>query len=181
MDLIITFGLVTLVIMLQFAVVPGIILKRATKVSELNGYPIYMIESNDINAFSLISIWGKHILVTKGLLSKEDNEHIAAALMHEIGHIRLNHHIKMSLCIISIIIVFTYLLNYVIFLVPFVISVLAIQRYLQRRFELEADKFATKFINAKLLHDLITKYGENKISFLSTHPNIKIRLKNISK
>jgi Zn-dependent protease with chaperone function len=100
--------------------------------------------------------------------------------MHELGHLKLNHHVKMSLYIISVIIAFTYLLNLNLFvLIPFGLFALFMQRYFQRRFELSADKFALRFTNRRLLEDLITKYDVKETTFLSTHPNIHVRLKNI--
>ncbi|ACP36277.1 peptidase M48 Ste24p [Sulfolobus islandicus Y.G.57.14] len=180
MDLIITFGLLTLVILLEFVVVPAIVLKRVTKFSTLYDYPIYIVNSNEVNAYSLNSVWGKFIVITRGLVNEEDEEHVRAAIMHELGHLKLNHHVKMSLYIISVIIAFTYLLNLNLFvLIPFGLFALFMQRYFQRRFELSADKFALRFTNRRLLEDLITKYDVKETTFLSTHPNIHVRLKNI--
>ncbi|AAK43331.1 peptidase M48 Ste24p [Saccharolobus solfataricus] len=181
MDLIITFGLLTLVVLLEFIVVPAIILKRGTKFSTIYNYPIYIINSTEINAYSLTSVWGKFIVLTRGLVNGEDEEHIKAAIMHEVGHLKLNHHVKMSLYIISVIMVFTYLLGVnMLTLIPFALVALLVQRYLQRRLELGADRFALRFINKKMLEDLITKYDMKETTFLSTHPNIHVRLKNIN-
>jgi Zn-dependent protease with chaperone function len=71
-DLIITFGLLTLVILLEFVVVPAIVLKRVTKFSTLYDYPIYIVNSNEVNAYSLNSVWGKFIVITRGLVNEED-------------------------------------------------------------------------------------------------------------
>ncbi|QGA67972.1 M48 family metalloprotease [Sulfolobus sp. E11-6] len=181
MDLIITFGLLTLVILLEFIVVPAIMLKRTIRFSTIWNYPIYIVNSNEVNAYSLTSVWGKFIVITRGLVNGEDEEHIKAAIMHEVGHLKLNHHVKMSLYIISIIVTFSYLLNFNLFaLIPFAFFALFMQRYFQRRFELSADKFALRFTNRRLLEDLIIKYNVKETTFLSTHPNIHVRLKNIN-
>ncbi|MEM0091132.1 MAG: M48 family metalloprotease [Saccharolobus sp.] len=181
MNLLITFALVPLIIVLEFIVLPAIILKKVIKrLYILDNYPIFVLNSNSNNAFSFTSIWGKFIVITSSLLNKEDDEHINAVIAHELGHIKLNHHIKMTIFIISIIIMLSSVLNYPLLVPLFAVFALFSQRYIQRRLELEADKFATIYVNKDLLKDIIIKYNDNKTSLLSTHPSTQVRLKNIS-
>ncbi|AOL16315.1 peptidase M48 Ste24p [Sulfolobus sp. A20] len=182
MEIIITFIIVSLVILLQLVVVPAIILKRAKKFSQFYKYPVYLLNSDEINAFSIFSIWGKFIVVTKELIDREDEKHINAALAHEVGHLESNHHLKMLGIIVLIVILFTFfIIRYPLLILPFIMVVFISQRYLLRRFELNADNFATKIINKDLLIDLIMKYNDKTSTFLSTHPNIQVRLKNINR
>ncbi len=182
MEIIITFIIVSLVILLQLVVVPAIILKRAKRLFKFYKYPVYLLDSDEINAFSIFSIWGKFIVVTKELIDREDESHVNAALAHEVGHLESNHHLKMLGIIISIIFLFTlFIIKYPLLILPFILIVFASQRYLLRKFELNADNFATKIINKDLLVDLIMKYNDRTTTFLSTHPNIQVRLKNINR
>lgn len=181
MNLFITFVLVPLVIILEFIVVPALVLKKSTKISYINNYPVFMINSNEINAYSLTSIWGKFIVISKGLILNEDKNHVYAAIAHELGHIKLNHHLKMNLFIVMVIVIFSFLISYPILLIPFTVFALILQRYISRTLELNADKYAVKMTkNKQLLEELIIKYNDRKTTFLSTHPNIQARLKNIN-
>jgi predicted Zn-dependent protease len=68
--------------------------QKVAKVSDRNNIPYYfkVVDSSDINAFALP---GGYIYITRGLLSKMDNEaQLAAVLGHEIGHVTARHSMK---------------------------------------------------------------------------------------
>ncbi len=57
-----------------------------------NGFHTAILDSNELNAFATP---GGHILITKGLIKAAGNEEaLAAALAHELGHIQNDHSIR---------------------------------------------------------------------------------------
>ncbi len=140
---------------------------------------IKMKESSSVNAFSLP---GGTILVTSALLA-QSNDEILAAVAHELGHISRKHHLKgfivTGMLISSAILALGYL-GYLAGAFLILFSFL-FQRFLSRRFEFEADSYATALVGRESYSNLLMKYessGEGR-SILSTHPTVWERLKKI--
>jgi len=132
-------------------------------------------DSNDVNAFSTS---GNTIIVTSSLLNLDKKE-IMAAIAHELGHIKMKHHIKNLLIISLILIGFFSLLNMPLFALLFLLLGFLVQRFISRKFELEADKYAAKLTSKEALVLLINNYGDPSSSILSTHPSSILRVKKI--
>ncbi|WP_187152675.1 M48 family metalloprotease [Acidianus manzaensis] len=128
-----------------------------------------------INAFSLYN--GDIILTSASLNLKE--EEIKAMIAHELGHIKLHHHIKMLILINILVFALLNSVTNILFFIPLAITLILFQRYLSRFFELQADSFATRIVDKEVLHEIIIKYGERKSNILSTHPSALTRIKKI--
>ncbi|AWR97512.1 M48 family metalloprotease [Acidianus sulfidivorans JP7] len=137
--------------------------------------PVKIRNANYVNAFSL---YNGSIILTSASLNL-DNEEIYAMIAHELGHIRMHHHIKMLLLINILVFIMFININNIFVFIPIAISLILLQRYISRFFELQADSYAAKLVSKKALYNLIIKYGENKSSILSTHPSALTRIKKI--
>jgi Zn-dependent protease with chaperone function len=132
-------------------------------------------DCKDVNAFS---ISGNTVIITSSLLNLDKRE-VMAAIAHEVGHIKMKHHVK-NLIIISIMIIgFFLLLNMPLFTLSFLLTGFLIQRFISRKFELEADKYAAKITSKEALISLLNNYGDSSSSILSTHPSSILRVKKI--
>ena len=133
-------------------------------------------EDPRINAFSVIT--GK-ILITSASLNLPKCE-LDAMIAHEMGHIKLHHHLKMLILVNFLVLAFFYTAEVSIFLFIIMgISIVLIQRFISRKFEIQADKYASKLVGRDSLVNLISKYGETKSSLFSTHPPSSVRIKKI--
>ncbi|MBW9140707.1 MAG: M48 family metalloprotease [Candidatus Aramenus sp.] len=138
-------------------------------------FKLKLKDDSRVNAFSLVN---NVIVVTSSLLQLKDEE-VLAAIAHEVGHLKMRHHLK-SLAITSAVVLSFFLL---LGSLPLALSVsllgIVIQRYFSRRFEVEADKFASELVDKHSLIALIMNYGDTSSSFLSTHPSSVARIKKI--
>jgi predicted Zn-dependent protease len=68
------------------------IVVNSPKPEIFNGYHVFVLDSDEINAFATS---GGHIFVTRGLIGCTNSEDaLAAVIAHEIAHIQLQHSIK---------------------------------------------------------------------------------------
>ncbi|MCI2414239.1 MAG: M48 family metalloprotease [Candidatus Aramenus sp.] len=181
-----TFGLLSLsLIYVVYFAVSALVSKRhpevrvegVDEIRRMSGvnFKLKLKEDPRVNAFSLVN---NVIVVTSSLLHLKEEE-ILAAIAHEVGHLKMRHHLK-SLAIISAVVLSFFLL---LGSLPLALAVsllgIVIQRYLSRQFEVEADKFASGLVDKHSLITLIMNYGETSSSFLSTHPSSVARIKKI--
>ncbi|BDC19569.1 M48 family metallopeptidase [Acidianus sp. HS-5] len=177
---IIIFGLLSLLfINIAYFAVSVVLAKRFKPIKyDFLGKQIELKIKEDprINAFSVIS--GK-ILITSASLNLPKDE-LDAMIAHEMGHIKLHHHLKMLILVNALVLLFFYTAE--ISLILFVIagiSIVLIQRFISRKFEIQADKYASKLVGKGSLVNLISKYGEIKSNIFSTHPPSSVRIKKI--
>lgn len=147
-------------------------LKKLEKLFSVEGISIYLDKSDEINAYVI----GRNLVVTEGFL-KLNKEEKKAILAHEISHIRLNHYYKLRLFVFSGLFISFMLFQFNILLSLFSLLItFLLQRFIARKQEIEADKFAYKIVGNSL-KEVITKYGDKDSSIFSTHPSSIVRLK----
>ncbi len=177
---IIIFGLLSLLFIdIAYFAVSIILVKRFKSIKyDFLGKQIELKVKEDprINAFSVIS--GK-ILITSASLNLPKDE-LDAMIAHEMGHIKLHHHLKMLLLVNVLVFLFFYTaeISLVLFIVSG-ISIILFQRFISRKFEIQADKYASKLVGRGSLVNLISKYGETRSNIFSTHPPSSVRIKKI--
>ncbi|AEE93950.1 peptidase M48, Ste24p [Acidianus hospitalis W1] len=177
---IIIFGLLSLlVINVVYFAVSIILVKKFKSIKyDFLGKQIELKVKEDarVNAFSVIT--GK-ILVTSASLNLPKDE-LDAMIAHEMGHIKLHHHLKMLILVNLLVLLFFYTAEFSLFLfIISGISIVLIQRFISRKFEIQADRYASQLVGKGSLMNLIMKYGENKSSIFSTHPPSSARIKKI--
>lgn len=173
-----TFALLSLAIINAiYLVIPYIVKFDGEYFVELNGkiIPIKIKKSQYVNAFSL---YNGTIILTSKSLELEENE-VKAIVAHELGHLKLHHHLKMLIVINLLVFILLNLVNELIGFILTAIFLILFQRFLSRRFELEADLFASQMVGKEFLKKVILTYGETKSNILSTHPSSLTRVKNI--
>lgn len=176
----IIFGLLSLLLINVAYFVASIILvkkSRPMKYSFLDSQiEVLVKEDARVNALSVIT--GK-ILLTSASLNLPKDE-LDAMLAHEMGHIRLHHHLKMLILVNLMVLLFFYTAEISLPLfVAMGILIVLVQRFISRRFEIEADRYASRLVGRKPLVNLIMKYGEDKSGLFSTHPSSSARIKKI--
>ena len=144
--------------------------RKAVKLFEVNGLKVYVIASNEVNAF----VDGKKLFITRGALNLSDDE-IEVLLSHELSHVVL-HHSRFNI-LLTFLILFTVsvIAQFSLFL-SFLVSLLSlfVQRHIRRRQEVEADRLASLVVGKERLASLIRKYDNPNSSLLSTHPPLSV-------
>lgn len=144
----------------------------------VSGIKVYVKNSDQINAFTL----GKDkLVITSKILEITPNER-RAILAHELAHMELRHYLINKILLVVTVTVGAILgiLNQFPTLVIFLMSSLFIQRYIQRKLELQADKLASKVVGVNEMASLLLKYGDRSSSVFSTHPSVVTRVSNLS-
>lgn len=174
----VTFSLLSLIIIntIYFAL-PYLIKFDGEIVVDVSGEKILAkIKNGDyVNAFSL---YNGSIIITSRSLSLEESE-IKAIIAHELGHLKLHHHLKMLLILNALLFITLISISYLPIFIPLIIFFVLFQRFLSRKFELEADYYAARLVGKDALKKVILNYGENKSNILSTHPSSLTRIKKI--
>ncbi|MUN28871.1 M48 family metalloprotease [Sulfuracidifex metallicus] len=168
------------ILLLPFTLVPWMLKKKSYPIDYYHDQIRVLKGYSQINAFSVRGIRSHLILISESTLNLDYNE-LQAIIAHEEGHIKLNHHVKMTL--VMGIPIYTSLLliikGEVFFAIPILLITLLAQKVISRRFELEADRYALKTTSRDELASVISRYGERRSSLISTHPDVSTRLKNI--
>jgi len=139
---------------------------------------VHVKNSDLINAFIL----GKDkLVITSKILEIAPNE-IRAVLAHELAHMELRHYLINRVLLVVTVTGGTILgiLNQFPLLVVFLMSSLLIQRYVQRKLELQADKLASKVVGVNEMRSLLLRYGDKSSNIFSTHPSVVARVSNLS-
>ena len=180
--------------------------KKLEKIIKNKGfdYKIIILKGKIVNAYATgILPFSRTILIGKSLKKNMNEENLLSIIYHEIGHLKLNHLIKLYfintlLSLLSFLVFFCrqYYLStsqseiyepISIFALGVVIGILYwyIPGKIQYKLELEADYFASKIVGAKKYEEALIE-----LDFLSngdvskggtTNPNLKRRIKNIYK
>ncbi len=168
------------ILQLPFTLIPWIMRRKSFLIDE-GKYELRVLRGySQVNAFSIRGLTKGYIFLSDALLSL-DKSNLDAVIAHERGHLEMKHHIKMELIIGIPITLSLYLLmnGMTWFAIPLLVSTVILQRYVSRRFELEADRYALRTVSPHDLASLISSYGEKRSNFLSTHPDMLTRLKNL--
>jgi Zn-dependent protease with chaperone function len=170
--------------MIIFALLPLLLLSErlpllgSKYVFTVSGIKVYVKNSDLINAFIL----GKDkLVITSKILEIAPNE-IRAVLAHELAHMELRHYLINRVLLVVTVTGGTILgiLNQFPLLVIFLMSSLLIQRYVQRKLELQADKLASKVVGVNEMRSLLLRYGDKSSNIFSTHPSVVARVSNLS-
>ncbi|MCY0860139.1 MAG: M48 family metalloprotease [Sulfolobaceae archaeon] len=149
----------------------------------INGVEVRVYNSDIVNAYSMFIpfLVKNFIIISTGVLNLSDCEK-RAIIMHEYGHIKRGHTIYSFILIFLTVLTTFYLFTEGLVVGAFLITlaIIPFQRYLLRKMELDADKFATKYVGKDVLISLILKYGDEKASIFSTHPSASLRIKAIT-
>lgn len=176
----ITFSLLSLIFLVLYFATLKLIYSASRHLTNFNGIEIRVYNSSVVNAFSMY-IPFKNVIFTSSEALKIGNEKFRAMVMHEYGHIKLRHTLISLFVTLTTVIITFYLFIIGLRIETFIeiALLLFVQRYISRRMEVEADKFASKYVNKDILISLVRDYGDSKESFLSTHPSIENRVKAI--
>lgn len=167
-------------------------------------YKIIIIKGKIVNAYATgILPFSRTILIGESLKKNMTKENLLSIIYHEIGHLKLNHLVKLyfinTLLSLLSFLVFFYRQYYLsesqfeiyepisIFALGLIIGILYwyIPSKIQYKMELEADCFASKIVGARKYENALIE-----LDFLSngdvskggrTHPNLKKRVENIYK
>jgi Zn-dependent protease with chaperone function len=170
--------------MIIFALLPLLLLSErlpllgSKYVLTVSGIKVYVKNSDLINAFIL----GKDkLVITSKILEIAPNE-VRAVLAHELAHMELRHYLINRVLLVVTVTGGTILgiLNQFPLLVIFLMSSLLIQRYVQRKLELQADKLASKVVGVNEMRSLLLRYGDKSSNIFSTHPSVVARVSNLS-
>ncbi|EZQ10896.1 MULTISPECIES: M48 family metalloprotease [Acidianus] len=175
MNTFILLSLVLIAVDVIYLAIP-FILTRKLKVIEIptnfGNVKVKVMERNEVNAFSF---YNGELIITSGMLNLP-LEDISAAIAHEIGHIKLLHHLKTLLFINIMLAISLYFFGTPYILIIVSIIMILLQRFLSRLFEIQADSFAGSLVGKENVIDLIMKFGERKAGLLSTHPSALVRV-----
>lgn len=178
--------------------------QKVASASDRNNIPYHftVVDSSDINAFALP---GGYVYITRGLLSRMDNEaQLAAVLGHEIGHVNARHSMKRMQNVLGFNMALAILdqaasgsKNYQEYrgLVKTGSSVAfaAVSLGYGRDNELEADSLGTKYANKagydpkgmvqllELLKSLSEREPSSVEEFFMSHPRTSIRIDAVNK
>ncbi|BCU69398.1 M48 family metallopeptidase [Stygiolobus caldivivus] len=144
---------------------------------KVDGIKVYEKDSPQVNAFVI----GKDkLVITSAALSLEPND-IRAILAHELAHLELKHYIFYRLFLIITVIagITLGLLNELPILVFTYLIIFILQRFVQRRLELDADRMASKVVGVDQMKAVLLKYGDTSSNMFSSHPSILTRLSNL--
>ncbi len=181
-----TFGLLSLSLIWSIYFAVPLIISRKYPEVEVSGlddirrtagvnFRLKLKEDPRVNAFSLVN---NVVVITSSALQLSEGE-VLAAIAHEVGHLKMRHHLK-GLAIVSVIVMaFFLLLNSIPLALAVSLLGVAIQRFFSRRFEIQADRFAARLVDRQSIINLIANYGEATSSFLSTHPSSITRIRKI--
>ena len=170
--------------MIIFALLPLLLVSERLSllgskyVFTVSGIKVHVKNSDLINAFIL----GKDkLVITSKILEIAPNE-IRAVLAHELAHMELRHYLINWVLLVVTVTGGTILgiLNQFPLLVVFLMSSLLIQRYVQRKLELQADKLASKVVGVNEMRSLLLRYGDKSSNIFSTHPSVFARISNLS-
>ncbi len=179
----ISFILLSAIFILLYNIVVLTLYKKTRIIESINGVEIRVYNSNVVNAYSMfIPFLAKNfIIISAGVLNLSDNEK-RAIIMHEYGHISKGHTVY-SFILISLTVLTTFYLfaeGLIVGAFLITLAIIPLQRYLSRKMELDADKFASRYVDKDVLISLIQKYGDEKASIFSTHPSVSLRIKAIT-
>ena len=148
---------------------------KTKKLFEVDGIKVYLKESDQVNAFVI----GRDKLVITSTTLSLPKEEIRAILAHELSHIELGHYkiTRLFLFLVVSLGIILGLLNEIPLLVFSYLVLFLLQRFIQRRLELEADKMAVKIVNREVFRSVLLKYGDRTSNVFSTHPSLSARLK----
>ena len=163
---------------------------------------ICIIESKIVNAFAIgILPFSQTVLISSEIVNKFEKKQLESILFHEIGHIKLNHLVK--LLFIQLLFLIPSFCN-IYFILPLIIDLkiqaifvalngaifigllpLLVQSFFQKRFEFEADSFSTKVMQddsmSKALYSLNQEVDGAMDKFSFTHPTLQNRINNVNK
>ncbi len=155
---------------------------------------VYVINSSNLglNAFQ-IGGSGKYVLLSSKLFENLNDREITAVIAHEFAHIKLRHVLKNQVFVyiilgvgINSLFVFNSLLYTAIVLSSLVPIALGMNILLKRKFDYEADSYASKFVDRKYLISSLNKinsllYPQPLIKEGFMHPLIKKRIEKLQK
>lgn len=177
--------------------------KFLQNIPELDNYNIKIIDKEITNAYaSGILPFSKTILIGKPLLSGMSEQELKSLIFHEIGHLKLNHLLKLYVIVLMVTIVSGFLfffrngysnvlppyLDYItVFMVGCIMGFLLwyVPGKIQYTFELQADKFAANLNGNENMINALKKLDELSNGDVTkgglTHPTLIVRISNILK
>jgi Zn-dependent protease with chaperone function len=163
---------------------------------------IYIINQDILNAYATGVIpFTKIILLGKTLFEKLSQDEIDAIIAHEMGHIQKNHLFKLflinSIWAYLIIISFSFLIfpyakqtNYTGLIVSVYYGLLSgggtliVLGWFQKKFELEADSYASTLVKVEFVKDMLHKLNEESKGLMTkwsfNYPTLKERINNLN-
>jgi Zn-dependent protease with chaperone function len=163
---------------------------------------IYIINQDILNAYATGVIpFTKIILLGKPIFEKLSQEERDAIIAHEMGHIQKNHLFKLflihSIWAYLVIISFNFLIfpyaqqtNYTGLIVSVYYGLLGgggtviVSGWFQKKFELEADSYASTLVKVEFVKDMLHKLNEESNGLMTkwsfNYPTLKERINNLN-